>query len=387
MRHLRTSIGATLAVLLLTAACATSAGDEPDSAAAPATSGAHGHEYQEPPPAAPLREGERFQELTMERAYSPRAPEGATDEYRCFMIDPALTEPAFLTGSQFLPQNHQLVHHAIFFRLEPDQVVDAEKLDAAEEGDGWRCFGNAGVGDAAWVAHWAPGADEVLLDQKVGYPMTPGSRLVMQIHYNLLATGGDAAASDRSSIRLRLSTDDLTPLRTGLLTAPVELPCAPGESGPLCDRAAAVADVTKRFGAEAGQTVEQLNKWCNDGNTPRQGPSQSCVQPVEEPMTVYAVAGHMHLLGRAISVELNPGTPQARKLLDIPAYDFDDQAIRPLDAPVQLKAGDTLKVSCTHDATLRQQLPALQDLPPRYVVWGEGTSDEMCLGILVAGAA
>jgi hypothetical protein len=31
---------------------------------------------------------------------------------------------------------------------------------------------------------------------------------------------------------------------------------------------------------------------------------------------------------------------------------------------------------------LRRQLPELQHQPPRYVVWGEGTSDEMCLGIL-----
>ena len=50
---------------------------------------------------------------------------------------------------------------------------------------------------------------------------------------------------------------------------------------------------------------------------------------------------------------------------------------------MHVKAGDTLRVSCTHDATLRKQLPELQTLKPRYVVWGEGTSDEMCLGVLV----
>ncbi|GAB7048294.1 monooxygenase [Catenuloplanes indicus] len=387
MRHHSKLISTALAALLLTAACATANDDGGEPAAAPAASGGHGHEYQAPPPAAPLRDGERFQELTMARPYTPQAPDGATDEYRCFMIDPGLTEAAFLTGSQFLPQNHEIVHHAIFFRMEPGQVAAAEKLDASEDGDGWRCFGNAGVGDAAWVAHWAPGADEVLLDDTLGYPMPPGSRLVMQVHYNLLAARTAASGTDQSSIRLRLSGADLTPLDTALLTAPIELPCAPGESGPLCDRAAAVADVTKRFGAEAGQTVERLNAGCNGGQAPRQGTSQSCTVPVPRPMTVHAVAGHMHLLGRAISVELNAGTPQAKKLLDIPAYDFDDQAIRPLDAPVQLKPGDSLTVSCTHDAGLRRQLPALQDLPPRYVVWGEGTSDEMCLGILVVSGS
>ena len=43
-----------------------------------------------------------------------------------------------------------------------------------------------------------------------------------------------------------------------------------------------------------------------------------------------------------------------------------------------------MRVTCTHDATLRQKLPQLSQLPPRYVVWGDGTSDEMCLGLLTA---
>ena len=36
----------------------------------------------------------------------------------------------------------------------------------------------------------------------------------------------------------------------------------------------------------------------------------------------------MHLLGRSIKLELNPGEPDARTLLDIPMWDFDNQASR-----------------------------------------------------------
>jgi len=36
----------------------------------------------------------------------------------------------------------------------------------------------------------------------------------------------------------------------------------------------------------------------------------------------------MHLLGRSIKVELNPGTAQARTLLDVP--DFDNQNFQQL---------------------------------------------------------
>jgi hypothetical protein len=99
--------------------------------------------------------------------------------------------------------------------------------------------------------------------------------------------------------------------------------------------------------------------------------------------TIYAAAGHMHLLGRSIKIEINPGTPRAVTVLDVPQYVFDNQAIRPLAKPITVKRGDVLRVTCTHDVGLRQMLPQLKPLPPRYVVWGDGTSDEMCLGMLV----
>ena len=41
-----------------------------------------------------------------------------------------------------------------------------------------------------------------------------------------------------------------------------------------------------------------------------------------------------------------------------------------------------MKVTCRHVQWLRDQLPAFEGQPDRYVVWGEGTTDEMCLGIL-----
>jgi len=40
-------------------------------------------------------------------------------------------------------------------------------------------------------------------------------------------------------------------------------------------------------------------------------------------------------------------------------------------------------VKCTHDQSLRDRLPALAGVPERYVAWGEGTTDEMCLGIVM----
>lgn len=54
-----------------------------------------------------------------------------------------------------------------------------------------------------------------------------------------------------------------------------------------------------------------------------------------------------------------------------------------LPAPVAVKAGDRLRVTCRPDATQRKYLGELTGLPARCVVWGDGTTDEMCLGIVV----
>jgi hypothetical protein len=381
---------ALIATLLLVAACGPGGGAAraaPTGAADHADHAGHGVSASpfSPPPAVPLRAGERFLTVTMPQPYTPSAPSGGTDEYRCFLVDPKLTGTAYLTGSQFQPQNPAIVHHAIFFRVGPADAARAHAADSASPGEGWTCFGDAGIGsNAAWVAAWAPGANETLLNPGLGYPMPPGSLLVMQVHYNLLATGGKPGGSDQSGIRLRLAEGGagITPLDTMLLPAPVELPCAADESGPLCDRKAAVADVRRRFGAEVGATEAALNQLCH-GGTVTPGPTQSCDHPVRQAGTVYALGGHMHLLGRSITIVLNPGTTGARTLLDVPTYDFDNQAVRPLATPVTVQPGDVLRVTCTHDAGLRRQLPALRGVPPRYVVWGDGTSDEMCLGLVI----
>jgi hypothetical protein len=376
-----------VATAMMVAACASDPAGSNGSAGASGSTHT-GHDTSAAAAALPLRAGERFVNLTMPEPYTPTAPQGGTDEYRCLILDPQLTTPTFLSGSQFQPQNTPMVHHAVVFAVPPENAAAAHAKDAATPGQGWTCFGTAGRAGphpSAWVDTWAPGATETLLQQDVGYQLQPGSLLVVQIHYNLLAAGpGD---TDQSGLRLRLTdgTPATKPLVAVPFWAPTELPCASGESGPLCDRAAAIADVTQRFGDQVGGFEDGLVSACS-GGTPTPGNTQHCDVPIPEPLTVYAAFGHMHLLGRSIKVELNPDTPQAQTLLDVPNFDFDHQRLQPMPAPVDVNPGDTVRVTCTHDATLRQKLPQLSQLPPRYVVWGDGTTDEMCLGLLTATA-
>ncbi len=397
MRTVRSWTAGIAAAGLLLAACSPVTDSSGDRAApgtpsapiatAPGDTQSHGAEA-DPGKRTPLRPGERIVDVAMPAPYKPAAPGKGTDDYRCFLLDPRAETDSFVTGVDVVPGDRRVVHHVILFRVAPDQVAAAEAVDKRAPGEGWTCFGGAGLEgggatleDAPWIGAWAPGGREQVLADDIGIPLPAGSRIVMQVHYNLLA----GSAPDVSKARLRISDGSrhLAPLETTLLPAPVELPCRPGVRGPLCNRDAAVADVMERFGMRSGQMVAGLQFLCGDGLGPRPGPTQSCTRDVQEPATVRAVAGHMHLLGRKIKIELNPGRPDARTLLDIPVWNFDDQGARSLRRPVKIRPGDKLRVTCTHDQGLRDLLPAFKGQPERYVVWGEGTTDEMCLGIVL----
>jgi hypothetical protein len=383
---------ALLALALAVAGCSTGTQDvaSPAGAASPvATATPHGtHDAVATPTARPrpLRAGERRVTLTMPAAYTPSAPYGAgTDDYRCFVLDPHLQQDAFITGLNILPGTPDVVHHVILFQVPPGSVPAVEAQDASEKGQGWTCFGGTGLesrgddlDDAPWLGAWAPGGSEQLMAPDVGVPVQKGSRVIMQVHYNLLA--GPRPDVSATQLRLAPASADLDPLQTMLLPAPVELPCRSGHTQSLlCDRATAVADVQKRFGEEVGQTANYLHILCGQVQA---GPVQTCDRLIREPATIRAVAGHMHLLGRSIRVEVDPGTPRARTVLDVPVWDFDNQGAKAVK-PVALRPGDRVRVTCRHDQRLRDLLPAFKDQPERYVVWGEGTTDEMCLGILL----
>jgi hypothetical protein len=345
----------------------------------------HGSTVAAPKPIA-LRRGEKRMKLTMPEEYTPSAPHAVgTDDYRCFLLDPELTRDTYLTGTNVLPGNPQSVHHVILFKVTPDRVAEAQAKDAAEEGPGWTCFGGTGlegdfsnVDDANWLGAWAPGGRESVARAGYGVDLARGSQIIMQVHYNLLA--GDSPDASSAEIRVAPHSAGLTPLHTFLMPAPVELPCRAGhDSSPLCDRDAAVADVKARFGSMAGATADVLYFLC--GGKPVASQVTSCTRPVQRPMTILGAAGHMHLLGRQIRIVTNPGTPRAKTVLDIAVWDFDNQGARPIE-PVHLETWDTVEVACKHVQWLRDRLPSFEGQDERYVVWGEGTTDEMCLGML-----
>jgi hypothetical protein len=198
---------------------------------------------------------------------------------------------------------------------------------------------------------------------------------------------------DRSRTVLRIvpaAGSQLTPLDTFLAPAPVELPCPAGASSALCSRDAAFRDEVRKYGQDAAYISIGLLYICKKtlADYPQQvgdakDVSTSCDRPVNRPIRIYGVAGHMHLRGFDIRLELNPGTARAQTLLHIPKWDFHWQDAYYLEQPVDAEPGDTIRVTCHFDnSRAAQPVVAGKRLAPRYVLWGEGTTDEMCLGLL-----
>jgi hypothetical protein len=220
-----------------------------------------------------------------------------------------------------------------------------------------------------------------VLPSGTGQPLPKGSLVIKQIHYNLLK--GDKPVRAKLVLHTVPATTPLRPLSLALMPAPPDVPCAAGVTGPLCNRDASLADLGQRFGSGAVSFVNGIESICGrNAAAPPAGDTTSCTWPVLKAGTVVRLGAHMHLLGRSLQIVLNPGTPSQQTLLNVPNYNFDYQRSYPLKTPVAVKPGDKIQVTCTYDPVLRQELPALRKLPPRFVTWGDGSSDEMCLGLV-----
>ena len=156
-----------------------------------------------------------------------------------------------------------------------------------------------------------------------------------------------------------------------------------GEKGKLCDRTEALFALSEKYGSDAAFVPTGLLLLCRGtAAIPKPSPISTCDRRISSPTTIYVVAGHMHLLGESIRVELDPGTPRAKVLLDIPSWDFHWQNAYTLAKPVLAEPGDVVRVTCRYSVHKRMHGGHGVPSTPRYVLWGEGTTDEMCLGIL-----
>jgi polyisoprenoid-binding protein YceI len=319
----------------------------------------------------------------------PAAYLGSIDnpnDYRCFVLDPHFTTPTYITGYSFTADQITEIHHSQIFHVGADRAADNAALSGKDGKPGWSCYGGPDVGrvddlpgftgEPGLIAGWAPGQDPVIYPGHSGVLMQPGDVLVLQIHYHYDHT----PVPDQSSLSLQIEPGTSSVHRIDIINplAPVEIPCMPGDAAPLCNRRAALANAFREYGPTGlaeqallglcGQTAAGLTQGFN-------GVAHStCTMPVPENGQLISVFGHMHTLGKTFRLTLDPGTPQQKVLLDIPNWNFDWQMNYALTTPIHVTTGDTVEMDCTWDRSIDP------NRPPKYLVFAEGTEDEMCFG-------
>ncbi|HEU4413047.1 MAG TPA: hypothetical protein VFS43_47835 [Polyangiaceae bacterium] len=287
-----------------------------------------------------------------------------SDEYRCFLVDPALAADRFLTGYDVSPGNDALVHHVLVIPVDPAapaldgrtnlDVMTAYDADSPDRA-GWPCFSGAGDGvtSRGIPVTWAPGQGAVDYPAGIGVRIPAGNLLVMQVHYNM-ADASLRGQSARTAVKLRLEERveregvflDVDPFLGSLLRGrPDEVPAG-----------LAVAPYDWEV------PYEQLLAFQLGG------------EPIPY-LDVYGVFPHMHERGLSLRSSLGRADGSEACTLDVPRWDFGWQLIYFYDEPLRFGPGDRLRATCTYD-TRGMSAP----LRP-----GWSTQDEMCLtGLLFA---
>ena len=303
--------------------------------------------------------------------YTPRSASGATDDYRCFMLDPKLAEDAFATS----------------IRIEPDADPPRAPRDPVP-----RCRrerrrgrthstaprpGRAGAASAApasappverparsrsldnapWIAAWAPGWGGDRLPEGVGVALPAGSRVVMQVHYNLL----NGRRPDRS--RAVLTT---VPASAGLTAARDD--AAAGAGGAAVREGRDGPAVRPHRGAlrpgaqiRPGRRASSPSACFSSAARTRQIHPQARVTFCDPAASTGPTTIHAGRRPHAPPRPLDPSRAQPRHAarqgaarhpaLELPLAGV----VRSRDSRSQAQAGDVLRVTCRHDATLRKQ--------------------------------
>jgi mono/diheme cytochrome c family protein len=285
------------------------------------TGALEGNPADAPAPAGPA---EVLPRVDLEKQMSAPYTPAIRDDYRCFIIDPALAAQQVVTGYDITPGSRKVVHHVIMYIVPRTAAVNKDAQDTAA---GWECFGGANVNTDGTLGAWAPGGSAVRFPANTGIRIQPNQVIAMQVHYNT----DNGIEPDQTSVKLMYGTGSE---RSAYLI-------------PL------VAD---NFAIPANGT--------------NYAHSEDFPNGYGVTINVWGFLPHMHTKGKKISLKT---TTTDQCLVDIPRWDFHWQNQYFRKTALNLTRTDGIKMSCTWDN------------PTNAVVrWGEGTAEEMCFAFIFA---
>lgn len=255
------------------------------------------------------------------------------DIYRCFVIPTNYSEDRYLQAVEVHPGNHRVVHHIILYL---DTSGKARQLALGDPSASYTSFGGPGFNAAGSLGGWAPGMDPVQMPQGTGILLPKGADIVMQVHYH----------------KDGRPETDLTQLGLYFAKYPVD------------KRLRITAAINTAIAIPAGDSDYTAR----------------ATVPVIHDVTVLGVMPHMHLLGHDMTVTatLPDGTKQL--LVKVPDWDFNWQTIYMYREPLHLPKGSSIDLVAHYDNSADN--PRNPNIPPKFVTWGEQTTDEMCIAFV-----
>jgi hypothetical protein len=272
-------------------------------------------------------------DLVVEMPQAFTVPADGRDIYRCFVVPLNLTEEKSVAAVEFRPGNRKIVHHSI---LHLEQPGTDRRRDGADGRPGYNCFGGGGVGVEGGLGGWVPGQRPEFLPDSVGRSVPRGADLVIQNHYH----PSGKAETDRSSVGIYFSKQ---PPKRVVVTIPV---------------------ASRNLYIPAGDSAYKV--------------SASFTTPIQ--MEVTDVAPHMHLLGKQMKVTATLPDGSVRPMIWIKDWDFNWQGQYRFKDSVVLPAGTRVDMEATFDNSANN--PRNPNDPPKFVRWGEQTTDEMAIVFL-----
>lgn len=256
-------------------------------------------------------------------------PADGLDVFRTFVLPIPLSTARFVRAIEFRPGNARVVHHA---NLGIDPTRASRRLDEHDAEPGHAgSMAQAASHPAGHMLGWTPGQRPRPVPDGMTWRLERDSDLVAGLH--LQTTGKE----ERVQISVGFYFSDEAPRRApvGLRLGSQALDIPPGA------RAYTVQD--------------------------------SYTLPVDA--DVIALQPHAHNLGRRVDAQATLPTGQVVPLISIGDWDFRWQDVYRLASPLRLPKGSRITMRFVYDNSAENVRNPFQ--PPRRVVWGQQTNDEM----------
>jgi hypothetical protein len=264
-------------------------------------------------------------------------PADGPDVFQHFVIPLNLSKDETIVGVEFRPGNAAVVHHAVLFL---DTRGGARARDAQTPEPGWRTSGSIDASVTSMIGVWTPGMTPRFYPENVGIPLDKGADAVVQLH--LHPSGKEEKV--RPKLGLYFAKRPVTKVmsRNPLLLGTLIIEIPPGQ---------------KRYKT-----------------------GSSLVLPID--VTLTSVFPHMHLIGKEMKVTATLPDKTEKPLIWIKDWNFYWQDAYVYREPVRLPKGTRVNVTAFYDNS--PQNPFNPHSPPKTVLFGNESTDEMCFAIFQA---